>query len=121
MQDKSKEYYGNSILCCLGDNEYLSVGCSVEKFTTPDNDEITTYYSVVGNSDVPYPVAIGGKYVYFMLDMIAQPFDFYANLTEEQLSDAYIYFYGHKCIICHLPQGCECETPICKSISLHHF
>jgi hypothetical protein len=97
IQDKDSMFYGNSVLCHLGDNRYLSIGRDVQEFTTPD-DEIQKYYSQVGNSDVPYPVAVGVKYVYFMLDMVAQPFAKYASLTEEQLSDAYSYFYGHSCV-----------------------
>ena len=76
-----------------------------------DGDEILRYYSVVGNSDVPYPVAIGRQSVYFMLEtpVTAEPFAKYATLTEDEQSDAYTYYYGHKCASCpERPEGCGC-------------
>lgn len=123
VQDKCSGYYGNSILAHLGTtdaglNKYLWISCSVKEFTIED-DEILRYYSTVGNSDVPYPVAIGTKYIYFMLDMIAQPIEKYANLTETQLSDAYSYFYGHTCFICH-GSKCDCLKPIYDSAALSY-
>lgn len=115
VQDKSSAFYGNSVLCYLGQQRYLSIGISVDEFTT--DDEIHTYYSLVGNSDVPYPVAIGKKYVFFMGDMVAQPIEKYDNLTEEQLSDAYSYFYGHSCELCHKSE-CSCVKPEYESVKL---
>lgn len=58
---------GNSILLQVG-NKYVEIGWDVYEFKT--DDEIVKYYSFVGNSDVPYPVAMGEKYVYFMLDHV---------------------------------------------------
>uniref|UniRef100_A0A6C0E8Y1 Uncharacterized protein n=1 Tax=viral metagenome TaxID=1070528 RepID=A0A6C0E8Y1_9ZZZZ len=55
---------GNSILACLGGNRYLYIGMQIHEFDTPDNDKIIKYYSMIGNNDVPYPIALGEKYVY---------------------------------------------------------
>ena len=116
VQDKCSMFYGNSILAFLGQtkekkNRYLKIGTSVDEFTT--DDEIQRYYSVVGNSDVPYPVAIGNKYLFFLSigDLIAQPLEKYANLSEKQMSDAYTYFYGHTCCICHSHNCKDCDIP----------
>ena len=37
-----------------------------ESYKTDDN--IIKYYSSIGSNDVPYPVAIGEKYVYFLVE-----------------------------------------------------
>jgi hypothetical protein len=120
VPDTCSSFYGNSILAYVGKtedglNRYISVGSSVNEFVT--DDEIQRYYSTVGNSDVPYPVAIGNKYVYFMLDLDAEPIEKYANLTEEQLSDAYMYYYGHICLNCH-GSDCDCKIPEYKSVNV---
>mmetsp|Transcript_28772 Transcript_28772/g.82359 ORF Transcript_28772/g.82359 Transcript_28772/m.82359 type:complete len:444 (-) Transcript_28772:22-1353(-) len=52
---------------------YVFVGSCIYAFTAPDGDEILEYYSKVGRSDVPYPVAVGRKYIYFMLDQVCVP------------------------------------------------
>ena len=115
VQDKSKFFYGNSILCYLGKegtrNKYLSIGCSVDEFTT--NDEIQRYYSLVGNSDVPYPVAVGKEHIFFMAEGVEiQPLEKYSTLTEDQLADAYSYYYGNKCFLC---DKSECKCPKSKN------
>lgn len=54
---------GNTILLQIGKYKYMHISAKIRTFTT-DNDEITHFVSPVGNNDVPYPFAIGGKYVY---------------------------------------------------------
>ena len=49
----------------VGENRYVFIGWNVYEFTAPE--EITRYYSSVGPSDVPYPVAVSKTYAYFML------------------------------------------------------
>lgn len=60
------KFTGNSILLKIGDKRYVSIGWTIYEFST--KDEITEYHSPVGNNDVPYPVAIGTDYVYFMIE-----------------------------------------------------
>ena len=115
VRDECNSFIGNSILACIGNNingkgrnKYISIGSSVDEFTI--DDEIQKYYSIVGNSDVPYPVAIGLKYIIFMLDFEAESIRKYSNLNEEQLADAYTYFYGHSCVKC-FKHKCKCELP----------
>ena len=52
---------GTSLLLQLEDNKYVFVGDDMYEFTT--EDKIEEYYSVIGNSAVPYPVAVGEKNV----------------------------------------------------------
>lgn len=60
------KFHGNSILIQLRTDKYVYVGNEIYAFMT--DEKIIDYLSPVGNSDVPYPVAYGKKFVYFMLD-----------------------------------------------------
>ena len=60
-----KQYDGNTILIYMGSNNYIRISNIIEKIYI--NDEIEKYYSFIGNSDVPYPMAIGKKNIYFFL------------------------------------------------------
>lgn len=57
---------GNSILLNLSGNKYAFISISIFEFETKD-DLIEEFYSMIGRNDVPYPVAIGEKNVYFLL------------------------------------------------------
>ena len=57
---------GNSILLNLSGNKYVFIGEYVYEFET--DDHIKEFYSMIGHSDVPYPVAIGTHNVYFLID-----------------------------------------------------
>lgn len=61
----SPRFDGNSILLCLSDNQHVFIGDQIYEFTPIE--PIIKYYSLVGNSSVPYPVAISKTYAYFML------------------------------------------------------
>lgn len=65
-----KQAEGNSILLEVGP-KYVYIGSEIYQFTPMKGDTIETYYSDVGNNDVPYPYAIGKAYVYIMLDKVA--------------------------------------------------
>ena len=59
------------------------------------SDPITEYWSPVGNSDVPYPVAFSSKYAYFMLDLERVPLaDFTRTPTLTEKQELYHYYYG---------------------------
>jgi len=98
------KFDGNSILLQLSKNKYVYIGSWIYEFVTKD-DHIVAYYSQVGNSDVPYPVALGEKNVYFMLDPIHAisgrmmggglvPRSTFPPNTDWE--DAYMLFYGHR-------------------------
>ena len=85
---------GNSLLLDLGGKKYLHIGFNIYEFTMEDDFE--AYYSLIGNSDVPYPVLLGSKYVYFMLDYKYLPREiFKTKMTAKDWEDAYQYYYGY--------------------------
>ena len=65
----------------------------IYEFYTIDN--IIKYYSLVGNSDVPYTVAIGENFIYFMLDKTYVPINYFNNIKKSLLYNAYQYYYGY--------------------------
>jgi hypothetical protein len=67
---KPKEAEGNSLLLRDGP-KYIYIGSEIYQFQAIKGDTIEKYYSDIGNSDVPYPYAIGKTHVYIMLDKIA--------------------------------------------------
>jgi hypothetical protein len=77
---------GNSILIKTSPNKYIYVGSEIYSFTT--DDKIIAYYSPLGNSQVPYPYALGEKYAYFMLDKMAVPIE-----QIDTKKDGYSQFY----------------------------
>ncbi len=79
---------GNSLLVKTGD-EYIYVGSDIYSFKARDGEEITHYYSPVGDSQVPYPYAVGKEYVYFMLDRKTV-----SKALLDPKVDAYGQFYG---------------------------
>ena len=68
---------GNSLLLQISDKRYVYVGDCVFSFEPVDGDVIMKYYSPVGNNDVPYPYAVGKKYIYFMWDKSYYPVEFF--------------------------------------------
>ncbi len=57
----------NSLLVYLGSGKYMYIGHSVYTFTTINKEKIQDFYSPIGNSDVPYPYAVGENNTYLML------------------------------------------------------
>lgn len=62
------KYLGNSILVQVTPEKYIYIGSEIYSFSPKKDDTIVSYYSPVGNSQVPYPYALGENYAYFMLD-----------------------------------------------------
>ena len=62
---------GNSILLALKDGRNVFIGHSIYEFKS--EGPILEYYSNVGRSSVPYPVALDANNVYFMLDKTYVP------------------------------------------------
>ncbi|NDB85364.1 MAG: hypothetical protein EB127_22075 [Alphaproteobacteria bacterium] len=86
---------GNSILLHISGNKYIYIGHEIYEFTMEDTFE--AYYSMIGNNDVPYPVLLGSKYVYFMLDHSYLPREiFKTKMTSNMWADAYSYYFGFK-------------------------
>lgn len=92
--DNTENIKGNSVLIRLSRNTYVYIGDGIYSFT-PD-ETITEYYSNVGNSGVPYPVAVSRSYVYFMLDKVYVEKSEFPNVdfnNSRQVSDIYSEFY----------------------------
>ena len=56
---------GNTILAHISGNKYLFIGPWIYEFET--KGKILEYHSQVGNSGVPYPLAVGENNVYFLI------------------------------------------------------
>ena len=55
---------GNSILLKMSNGEYIFIGHEMYKFKM--NDTIVKYFSLVGANDVPNPIILGKRFVYFL-------------------------------------------------------
>lgn len=88
--NKPKWGLGNSILINKTGEKYVFIGEMIYIFTA--KDRIIKYHSPIGNSDVPYPFAIGNQYVYFMLEnkMVDK-----SAFDDKELKDPYAKLYGH--------------------------
>jgi len=83
------KYKGNTILLLIRPGHYLYIGHEIYSFQTKDN-EIISYFSPVGNSEVPYPYAVGEHHTYFMLDKEMIP-----TALLDKKKDGYAQFYGY--------------------------
>ena len=62
-----KKFDGNTILLQIGKYKYVYISYDIEEFSTPD--DIISYYSPVGNNDVPYPIAFSKNNTYIFNDL----------------------------------------------------
>jgi len=85
---KGKGSLGNSILVKVSKHKYIYIGSEIYSFET--DEDIKSYYSPIGNNDVPYPYAVGPKSTYFMLDKQTVPTEL-LNIKK----DGYGQFYGY--------------------------
>ena len=84
---------GNSILLHVSGKKYVYIGHEIYEFQMEDT--VDSYFSLIGNSDVPYPVLLGTEYAYFMLDRCYVPrTSFSPSMTKSDWEDAYQRFYG---------------------------
>ena len=89
-----KKDLGNSILLHISGNKYMHIGCEIYEFEMLDSVE--SYFSMIGNSDVPYPVLLGTEYVHFMLDHCYLPRALFSPLmTKSDWEDSYQRYYGY--------------------------
>jgi len=78
---KPKDAEGNSILLRVG-SKFVFIGHMIYEFKPIKGDTIELFYSNIGNSDVPYPYAIGKTHIYILLDdHVAVSMDFF-DLTK---------------------------------------
>lgn len=84
---KPSEAEGNSILLRVG-SKYIYIGSEIYEFDPVKGDSIIAYYSDIGNSDVPYPYAVGKTHVYIMLTRYAVEKSFF-----DMKGDIYQQYY----------------------------
>ncbi len=75
---KPSEAEGNSILVKKG-SKYTYIGHEIFEFSPMEGDTIVSYFSNIGNSDVPYPYALGKTHVYLMLEKVAVEYSFFKS------------------------------------------
>ena len=88
---------GNTVLLHIGGQKYIYVGGEIYEFTMDSDGDVISYYSKIGSNDVPYPVLVGSKNVYFLLERSYVSRDLFpATMTEAEWADAYWYYYGYR-------------------------
>jgi hypothetical protein len=85
---KPKEAEGNSFLLQIG-SKCVFIGHEIFEFTPVKGDTIEAYYSDIGNSDVPYPYAVGKTHMYILLDKVAVEKSFF-----DTKGDIYQQYYS---------------------------
>jgi hypothetical protein len=89
-KEDSKLFNGNTILLQLTLNKFVYIGSKIYEFNI--KEKVKKYYSPVGNNDIPYPIILTDKYVYFMLDKQKILLD---NIPKNiNYEDAYSSFYN---------------------------
>lgn len=93
---QAKQFIGNSILLELSAKKYIYIGSEIYEFHTEDT--IESYYSLVGNNDVAYPVALGTENIYFMLDhtYVKREMILYPKMEAVDWEGAYGMYYGFR-------------------------
>ncbi len=85
----------NTLLVYMGNGKYMYIGNRVYTFDTHEKEKIQDYYSPIGNSDVPYPYAVGETYTYLMLEKVMIPNTSYMNTP---IKDPYRAYYANDSI-----------------------
>lgn len=93
------KYNGNTILLQITKKKYIFIGNYIGEFTT--NIEIISYYSPIGNNDVPYPYAIDKENKYYLLgeNIILQ--------KSPKNKNPYYYYYDNNNLIYQKFEGIE--------------
>lgn len=84
--DYTENFVGSSILVELNNNNYIFIGMEIYKFKT--KEKINKFYSIMGNSMVPYPYGKTDKYIYLMIENVYLERNF-TNIHP------YLYYYNH--------------------------
>ena len=81
---------GNSLLLQTGPRRYMYIGSEIFDFSLPkDEPGIQAYVSIMGNSAVPYPYAVGARNTYLMLEYV------YISNSLRTEQDPYDQWYWH--------------------------
>jgi hypothetical protein len=87
------KYDGNTILLELSNNINVFIGNNIYEFKL-SNDTITSYYSTLGRSHVPYPVAVSKDYIYLLTftKFISKNNNLLNGKSEKDISDIHQYY-----------------------------
>ncbi len=98
--DSSVICEGNSILLKVkndkrknlncDDYKYIFIGHNVYEFNIESDDTFESFYSVV-DEDISYPILLGKKNIYFLLDYVYIPRKYFPKSVN--LEDSYNYYY----------------------------
>lgn len=80
---------GNTVLLLQKNGKYIYIGGGIYEFEI--DDVIKNYYSPIGNSNVPYPYAVGTTHTYFLIEK-----SFVENKWLDLKKDAYSQLYQFK-------------------------
>lgn len=80
---------GNTILLKLSNKRYMYIGMQIYEFDVLPGDEIISFYSDIGNNDVPYSYAMGKVYVYLTSEQMAVE-----KTVLDEKKDLYGQYYG---------------------------
>lgn len=104
---------GNTILFKVGP-KYTYIGSQIYEFSPVKDDVILKYYSDLGNSDVPYPYAVGKTHIYIMLDKVAIDKSFF-NMKDDIYKQYYTCTtWNHKNPICKTLKTIKLKTKAIK-------
>lgn len=67
MSSKPWWYGGNTVLLDIGRSTYVHISQQITQFKTLGGERIEAYVSVMGNSSVPYPHALGPQNTYVLM------------------------------------------------------
>lgn len=84
---------GNTILIKINKFNYISIGMNIFSFQT--DEEIVRYESVIGNNDVPYPVAYSRNNVYLISEEKYYSINLVQIVNSVDLLDEYGVWFGH--------------------------
>lgn len=108
---RPKEAEGNSILLNIGP-KYMYIGHMMYEFSPIKGDTIVSYYSNIGNNDVPYPYAIGKTHVYILLDNVAIEKSFF-DMSQDIYDQ---HYYAHRVHMCLFGNP---KSDLCKDKSVY--
>jgi hypothetical protein len=93
LKDSNYSYEkGNTILLMIDKGKYIFIGQCIYSFETKDKEKIIKFVSPIGNSDVPYPYAIGENNTYLLLENIYID-NSLLDLNEDIYQQYYQYHY----------------------------
>jgi hypothetical protein len=86
---------GNTVLLRVG-SKYVYIGGEIFQFSLAANETVQAYYSKIGPNDVPYPVLVGSKNVYILIEKVYVPRSLFDRMDASEWADASQYYYGYK-------------------------